>query len=273
MSLEYTSEEKIAIAIFGVFGLLANIAAIGYRWKTPGLASRLYVVLGLIDIIPCLLMVFEPVGFCRGDEHKSCMNYVLYANQASAVWTCVVSATRLIVVSTPFYRINQRLLWPVSLLVTAGTTIFSWLTFIRYFYALLVLSGVNLVVILIITMWTCVSLRRCSFVSETEKAKRKATVIILIITILFLITNSFGFIVPFLYLFPQTFHLYVSCAKAWPFIISLNSVVNPVVILSGEGGCCGQQKQLSRLSARRFNSSRQPFVTETSVPEIKSEYV
>eukprot|EP00116_Pleurobrachia_bachei_P004110 sb/3464372/ len=262
MSLvKYTSEEKIAIAVFGFSGLIANIAAVVHRWKTPGLASRLYVVLGLFDMITCLIMVFQLSGI------KS-MNYVLYANQASAVWTCVISATRLIAVSTPFYRINQRILWVVSLLVTAGATVLSWLIFLKYFYALIVLSGIDLVVILIITIWTCVSLRRGSFVSETDRAKRKATKTILIIAILFLITNSFGFIVPLFYLFPGTFHLYISCAKAWPFIISLNSVVNPVVILSHgcEGAQCCGQRQLSNSTTKRENNA-----AEISVPEIKSD--
>ena len=250
----WTFAEKCIIAI-GTAGMIGNASSLLYNCRRKGFPRRLYNVLNIIDFSVCIIGIISqsiPITFKNGESNYKdlivLINYYAFANQSSALWTCIMSGTRLLAMSQPFYQINKPLFWKISTAILAFSIIPQIVITnlndiedldsfqMRNIWIYLGCTSAITVVNLMITVWTCILLNRKSEVSaETDRHRKNATVTAVLLCVVFLVTNISGLFVCAIFIAegsvtsPEA--ISDSWFYAWLLLMVTNAALNPVVIL------------------------------------------
>eukprot|EP00116_Pleurobrachia_bachei_P007600 sb/3467862/ len=268
---------EISMFTIGTVGVIGNASSLWYNCRRKGFPRRLYVVLNIIDFSVCILGIVA-IGILlkvlpNVKDRIMAVNYYALANQSSALWTCIMSGTRLLAMSRPFYQINKTLFWTISTAILGFSLIpqtviqnlndkdvndidimnikdglalntFQMRNIWIYFGCTSGLIAVNLV----ITVWTGILLNQKSEVSaETDRHRRNAAVTVVLLCVVFLLTNVSGLVVCAIIIEKETVFT-GGWFDAWLLFMVINATLNPVVILRRKlvDLCC--RVRISRIS-------------------------
>ena len=244
-----------SVVAIGTAGILSNAYSLYYNFRRKGFPRQLYIVLNVIDLSVCVIGVLLMIQQIMHYDWSYYILFFLYmhANQTSGLWTCIVGRTRLLAMSRPFYQINKTEFWTTSTILLAMGTIPQGILcfFLLLFYVNVYVyfgCAIGLILVnLVLTVWTAVLLNRKSIASsERDKKRRNAAVTVVLIGILFLLTN-------------------ISCSLVWGsmlgididvlqgaqvifyILIVVNAALNPMVILRRQlmSLCCSGRRRES----------------------------
>ena len=251
-------------AVINLGGTASNIFSLYFFIHTNNgsLGTRLLMLLNTLDLCVCLTALFSFAGQYF-HEINQCWDYlsaslnVLYGVflECTGFVTCLLSLCRTICMCFPFYNINKRAV-AISTVVFVLTTVLreggarvsyyvliaANSTDILYFYmdasSSLAVANLSLMIV-IVAVSTVVSVVKLTVTSEKYNERsaeniKKATVTVVILSILFCIFNIFYIIITG-YMISVSFadgkNATVYYLALW-FAIPLNSACNPFVYLS-----------------------------------------
>ena len=126
---EFSSETEnwptvqiLEVAI-GTAGILSNAFSLCHNFRRKGFPRQLYIILNTIDMSVCGLGILYKLHKFEWKESFIIVNHYALANQASALWTCIIGGARLLAMSRPFYQINKPVFWTISTMLLAIGTI------------------------------------------------------------------------------------------------------------------------------------------------------
>ena len=238
----------------GTVGILGNVYSLYHNFRRgKGFPRQLYIVLHFIDLSVCV------IGLLKSVPDDNTIHLYCLANQISGIWTCIIGGAGLVVMSRPFYRVKKKLFWIISAIllalglipqviliglkptdVTAQLQLYA-LRFQIYFGCTVGLVLVNLV----LTVWTGIIL--ISVLAENDLQRRNAAVTVVLLGVVFLLTNIIGVVAWVLYYLMSYFdenYVYTFFGTTVMLMV-LNAQLNALVILRKHLMCCrGHHQQL-----------------------------
>eukprot|EP00116_Pleurobrachia_bachei_P009042 sb/3469304/ len=202
----------IVTITIGAVGILSNVYSLCYNFRRKGFPRQLYIVLNFLDLsvsvigisITVSLMSKGLIDFYNSKHWATFFIWVL-ANQTSGLWTCIVGGARLLSMSLPFYQINKKVFWSISIMLLAvgvipqGILIYKFdehaeITIIKgLLLANFVCATVLTLVNLVLTVWTGILLiRKSDVAAEIDPKRRNAAVTVVLLCVVFLLTNICG---------------------------------------------------------------------------------
>ena len=243
----------LLVFVEGLGGAITNILSLSYFLKKDrkSLASKLMILLNTTDALVCVsaFIVFVLMilyGFRMLDKQVLLImaQWFQLLVGATAFSTVLLSVTRTISLLSPFYEINQKgivvstaLYWICALLI--NFLVFRIDMWVVIIYTMAELS-LFIMIVAICSVICVVKLRSNNNLSNTDSTRRRATVTIIIISILFCIVNTaylVGNFYAWLVLMPMV-ESGVSIKAAELFMINLyttfvgvplNSTINPLI--------------------------------------------
>ena len=180
-------------------GIIANTLSFSYFlfYEIRGLPNKTMIMLNFTDLSFCVLFVANVAIYLIGnlETERAVILFVLYTLGSLSGWiTFNMSLLRCILVLKPFYRVRKRVFYTSFLTILISVSLlFTYLQFsgnvaFLYFGALLF---VLISAFLIIITCTLTVIRLISTRMETEsKSRRRATVTILIVGVIYSVTNA-----------------------------------------------------------------------------------
>ena len=226
--------EYACILCLSIIGLPLNVLAITAKIKKmKGLSNTLYLLLILSDIYYLLCTFFLGLSFLASLSFDSTSQILIYAmifgNFESSCITTIISIVRAVVVSRPFCNVRRIYvlipLMTITLIILAEVIILS----IRYdsisfpVSLLLVQVGVQIVISVVTSLVIIVVMQKSRgdiATNETSYRRRRVTVTVLTITLIFIVTNGLGI-----------FFAIKQKKSPRAILLTLNSVLNPVVLI------------------------------------------
>eukprot|EP00116_Pleurobrachia_bachei_P004113 sb/3464375/ len=231
--------------VSGCLGIIANVLSLimNILLKERGLPSKLTYCLNVVDALVCLMAIIVYVQDDAIDiKYFDFTSFLLIRN--SAMITCLLSVTRTISIGFPFYQISKMCVWiafGVLSLVQVITVLLGLLTeleiaeLLDYFNFQTIMLIEMIIILTTVTVATAISLGYLSSagrLSNDQTLIKRATITIIIISIIYLFFNTILFTA---YL-EDMFDIFNSCGAVERFSLyvgsPLNSTINPLVILA-----------------------------------------
>ena len=237
----------IISVLMGISGLFLNLLSLVYfvKHQNKGLSNRLLITLITTDSLFCLASILY--SFLWDLFYNALWIALNIINISNCVTTVLLSVVRAISITYPLYQIRQHLVWAAVpfLIVTFGSfTLYIDTVGFQLSYSIIAVTF-NLLLVLVVTVSSIVSVRslrsnvtvRNAEVDFTSQAndnnrlvKRRATITIVALSVVFCITTSIVWIAHTL----MTLVFVIPSVEALRHIGSLlliNSTVNPLIYL------------------------------------------
>ena len=257
-----------------LIGCLSNALSFSYFIKVArgSFTNKLFMALNVFDLLVSLLHVpIAVIWFCRGGEGPLFVIFLALTDNTigcTAFTTCLLSVTRTLSLIFPFYIIRKKAVGLAGLAFLAQEVVrtFLWYHFfyfrplaerlsfiyVHFSIVIILLAAVIFVnvVSLALSAWKLLSKRKLlklSFEAGTDsqiardKINQRATVTILIVTVLFLVTNSlFCITLALEFHFNQRYSaenmpMFIFHNFSLWLSVPLNSAINPLIYLARKG--------------------------------------
>ena len=242
----------LLVLLEGLGGTVTNALSLSYfiNKDRKSLASKLMILLNTTDILVCvstfivfILLVLNAFGMLDEQILWIMIPWFQLLVGATAFSTVLLSITRTISLLKPFYQINQKVIalsialyWIYVLLIY-----FLFFRFSMWTVGIYSLAELSLFIVIVATcsVLCVVKLKSNNNLSNTDSTRRRATVTILIISVLFCIVNTAylaGHFYAWLVLFPKFLsgtsnqaELYMILLYTMFVGVPLNSTINPLI--------------------------------------------
>ena len=290
----------LLVFLEGFGGTVTNVLSLSYFLKKDrkSLASKLMILLNTTDILVCIsafivfvLMILHGFGMLEKQILLIIAPWFQLLVGATAFSTVLLSITRTISLWRPFYEINQKG-------ITLSIALYWLYVLTMYFlvprfdervvgiYSVVELT-ISILIVATCSVLCVVKLRSNNNLSNTDSTRRRATVTILLISVLFCIVNTayvVGIIYTQLVLMPmfkrgnQPADLYMIFLYTTFVGVPLNSTINPLIYFTRKKEmrthinttclkfwCCCSKVKLSRKETGTSQENRTQKVTEMSM--------
>ena len=243
----------LLVFVEGFGGAITNILSLSYfiNKDRKSLASKLMILLNTTDILVCvsafivfILMILHGFGMLDKQVLFIMAQWFQLLVGATAFSTALLSITRTISLLKPFYEIKQKVI-ALSIALYWIYVLLIYFLFFRFSMWTVVIYSMAELSLFIVIVATCsvlcvVKLRSNNNLSNTDSTRRKATVTILIISVLFCTVNTaylVGNLYAWLVLAPMVQNgVTIKAAELYminlytTFVgVPLNSTINPLI--------------------------------------------